>query len=192
MRLPALKSIEAQNAYPAQSDGGFAGDIHSSLHKALVAWEKKRGLDKTFKYGRGGTGLFRKEKDATATRSEISWNSGPEKKQPAKFSVPRERTDAEKSARREYMRGKRLNETSEDREHRLRQRREAYLAKNGGVRKKRPKMSKEERKEARKLAKKKYQERVKAGLAQKKIPKKQRSPEQLAKAALRQKRYINS
>jgi hypothetical protein len=77
VRLPACKNIELQAAYPSQADGGFAGDLHNSLRVALDRWEKRRGHN-DFRYGRGGTGVFRREKAATATRSEISWNKAPE------------------------------------------------------------------------------------------------------------------
>lgn len=84
MRMPAQRSLEHQAALPMQAEGGFAGDLHSSVHAALVAWEKRRNPSgDPFKFGRA-KGMFAREKTATATRAEISWNKAPEVKKAAK------------------------------------------------------------------------------------------------------------
>lgn len=77
MRLPAQRSLQQQAAYPSQAEGGFAGDLHSSVTAALRAWEKKRAGGAEFRYGRTGSARFTREK-TTATRDEISWNAAPQ------------------------------------------------------------------------------------------------------------------
>jgi len=188
VRLPACKNIELQAAYPSQADGGFAGDLHNSLRVALDRWEKRRGLNANFKYGRGGTGVFRKEKTATATRTEISWNSAPEVKRAPDLEKQKARAEARRLAACIRMRDKRKSEGPQTREERLARRRELYLAKNGGVRKKLRAQTPEERRAAVKLAKKRYEERKRLGLVIPKLPS-TKSPEKLKRNAERQRHY---
>ena len=188
MRLPAQRRLEHQAAYPSQAEGGFAGDLHNSLHKALVAWEKRRGVGGHFKYGTtGSAGAFRKEKTG-ATREEISWNKAPEIKRESK---KREiLTEEQRLAKLAYNRHRRRSETPQQREARLEVRRAWYIAKRGGTLQKRFRMSPEERKAAVKAAKQRYIDRQKAGLVAKTIRKPSKSTaEQLARKAERGRMY---
>jgi hypothetical protein len=169
VRLPACKNIELQAAYPSQADGGFAGDLHNSLRVALDRWEKRRGHNDHFRYGRGGTGAFRREKAATATRAEISWNSAPEIKRAPDPEKQKARAEARRLVACARMCEKRKTEGPQSREERLARRRELYLAKNGGVRKKRRCQTAEERKASVKAAKQRYLKRQRAGLVAKTI-----------------------
>lgn len=190
MRFPAQRKLEHQAAYPSQAEGGFAGDLHSSVHKALVAWEKKRNPGETFRYGKSGSSQFKKEK-TTASREEISWNKVPEvKKESKKRAVLTAEQHAAKLA---YNRQRRKTETPEEREARLEVRRAWYLAKQGGVLQKRFRMSPEQRKASVKAAKQRYLERQKAGLVAKTVRKPSKlSPERLAKKAEAQRKYAQS
>ena len=188
MRLPAQRRLDHQAAYPSQAEGGFAGDLHNSLHKALVAWEKRRGIGGHFKYGTTGcNGAYRREKTG-ATREEISWNKSPEVKRESK---KREfLSEEQRLAKLAYNRQRRQTETPEEREARLEARRAWYLSKRGGTLQKRFCMSPEERKAAVKAAKQRYIERQKAGLVAKTIRKPSKSTaEQLARKAERGRMY---
>jgi hypothetical protein len=169
-----------------QAEGGFVGDLHASVRAALVAWEKKRESNKGFRYGHGSN-MYRKEKTATASRSEISWNSAPEV---VRAPCPRkkaERTQAQREARNKALRESKAKETSEQRRARLDARNAWYRARVG-EKPKRPKMSIEERRASLREAKKRYQERLKAGLVSEK-PKSKLTPQQLAAKAARARRY---
>jgi hypothetical protein len=188
MRLPAQRRLEHQAAYPSQAEGGFAGDLHNSLHKALVDWEKRRGVGGHFKYGTtGSNGAYRKEKTG-ATREEISWNKAPEVKRESK---KREiLTEEQRLAKLAYNRERRQTETPEEREVRLEARRAWYLAKRGGQLQKQFRMSPKERKAAVKAAKQRYLERQKAGLVAKTVrPPSKLTEKQLAAKRQRQRRY---
>jgi len=188
MRLPAQRRLEHQAAYPSQAEGGFAGDLHNSLHKALVAWEKRRGVGGHFKYGTtGSNGAYRREKTG-ATREEISWNKAPEIKRESKKRVIL--TWEQHAAKLAYNRERKRQETPEEREKRLEKRREWYLAKRGGTLQKRFRMSPEERKQSVKAAKLRYQARQKAGLVAKTVrPPSKLTEKQLQAKRERQKKY---
>jgi hypothetical protein len=190
MRLPAQRKLDHQAAYPSQAEGGFAGDLHSSVHKALVAWEKKRNPGEPFRYGKSGSSQFKKEK-TTASREEISWNKAPEvKKESKKRAVL---TAEQYAAKLEYNRERRAKLNAEKREELLAIRRAVYLAKRGGTLQKRSRMSPEQRKASVKAAKQRYLERQKAGLVAKTVRKPSKlSPERLAKKAEAQRKYAQS
>lgn len=186
MRMPAQRTLEHQAALPSQAEGGFAGDLHSSVHKALVAWEKKRYPNGNgFKFGRA-KGMFAREKTATATRDELSWNAAPEvkTKDPSKQKM---RDESQKERNREYMRQRRAKETPEEKAIRLAKRRADRMATLGYAYKPRPKMTPEERKASVKAAKARYTEKQKQGLAPKRVYKPVKlTPEQLKTKAARQ------
>ena len=186
MRLPALRHIELQAAYPSQAEGGFAGDLHKSLHRALVAWEKRRNPNgDPFKFGRAKS-MFAREKAATATRAEISWNSEPEIKRAPSKEKQQAREEARREEARRRMRQSRSKKTPEQRAERLAKRRADRLALNPP----KPKMSPEERAQARRDAKKRYMTRREAGLiGPKPEPKRKMTPEQRARKAERQRKY---
>lgn len=185
MRLPALRHIELQAAYPSQAEGGFAGDLHNSLHRALVAWEKKRNPEAGFKYGRNGS-QYRREKTATATREEISWNSAPEVKAPSNAQKKKKQRESNLK----YMRSIRAKETPQERAERLEKRRAARGSVSGRTYKQRPKMTPEQRKAAVKAAKARYVERQRLGLVAKTVrPPSKLTVDQLAKKAARQREY---
>lgn len=183
MRLPASN---LQHCYPMQAEGGFTGDIHKSVYAALKAWEEKRGANKGFRYGHNNSSF--KKKEATATRTEISWNSAPEIKRAPCPRKKAERTHAQREARNRAMKNWRANETSEARALRLAKRNAAYREKVG-PKPVRPKMTPEERKASLKEGKKRYRERVKAGLIPLEKPKSKLTCEQLAEKAKRSRRY---
>lgn len=169
MRLPALRSIAHQSAYPSQAEGGFAGELHKSVRAALNAWEKRRHGDTEFRYGRGN-GLFRREKTATASRDEISWNEAPEVKRPSKKRVyvkkePKARKGNYLEQQREYMRQRRANMTPEQRAVYLAQKRERYRRSVGGqLKNRKPAMTPEERQRRKNEINAACRARVKAGL----------------------------
>ena len=172
MRLPAQRTLEHQAAYPSQAEGGFAGDLHNSLHRALVAWEKKRNPEAGFRYGRNGS-QYRREKTATATREEITWNLAPEVKAPSNAQKKKKQRESNLK----YMQRIRAKETPQERADRL------------ALNPPKPKMSPEERARKRAETKKSYMARKAAGLIVKREPKRKMSAEQLAKKAARQRKY---
>jgi hypothetical protein len=183
--MPAQRTLEHQAAYPSQAEGGFAGDLHNSLHRALVAWEKRRNPNgDPFKFGRA-KGMFTREKVATATRAEISWNAAPEAKREPSKEKQQAREEARREEARRWMRQSRAKETPEQRAERLAKRRADRLALNPP----KPKMSPEERARKRAETKKRYMARKTAGLIVKREPKRKMSVEQLAKKAERQRGY---
>jgi hypothetical protein len=190
MKLPAQKNIKLQDSYPMQAEGGFAGDLHASVHKALVAWEKKRETGDGFRYGKGGSSQFKREK-TSASREEISWNKAPEVKKPSR---KKERlTQIQKEERARLKRLKESQETPEERKARLAKRREIYLAKHGGVLKHRSLLTPQQKIEARKESVLKYKLRIKAGLVPKTVRKPSKlSPERLAKKAAAQRAYAQT
>jgi hypothetical protein len=190
MKMPAPKYLAMQDAYPMQAEGGFVGDLHASVHKALVAWEKKRELNKGFRYGHVSS-LYRREKAATATRAEISWNASPEVKRAPCPRKKQERTERAKEANRLKMAARRERETPEQREKRLEERRAWYASLRGDKYKAgRNKRTPEQRKQSIKDAKKRYMARKKAGAIIKTYAAPSKfTAEQLAAKAERQRRY---
>jgi hypothetical protein len=187
--MPAQRTLEFQSALPSQAEGGFSGDFHSSVHKALCAWEKKRNLNSGFRYGHGSAVYSRKVE--TAQRSEISWNSAPEVKRapdPAKIKM---REEAARMRHNQRMREMRAKETPEQKEARLSQRRATRKSRSTGLPyKQRPKITCEERKAAVKAAKARYLERQKLGLVAKTLrPPSKLTPEQLKRKAERARKY---
>jgi hypothetical protein len=176
MKLPAQVSIEMQDCYPLQADGGFKGDLSSSLQKALAAWEKRREYKNPLKFnGKWGA----KEKKVIASRGDISWNANPEVKKPM--------SEKEKQKRKEYKAEVRRRETLEQRKKRLDARRAAYREKHGPP-KRRPRMTREERTKRQLESKLRYLERKKAGVILER-PKSKFTAEQLKAKAVRQKKY---
>lgn len=189
MRLPALKSLRVQDSYPMQAEGGYTGDLHASVIKALRDWEKKRESNVGFRYGHG-SGVYRREKAVTATRAEISWNSAPEVKRAPCVRKKYERTERAMELNRIKMRARRERKTPEEREKRLEERRASYAALRGEKYKAKIKNTPEQRREAIKAAKKRYLARLKAGEVVKRYSKKSKlTSEQLAAKAARQRRY---
>lgn len=183
MRLPAQRSLEHQAAYPAQAEGGYPGDTCRTLKAALVAWEARRGIA-VIKYGRGYRAGELRNPSAKATRAEISWNPAPEVKRES--TKAKQREEARREEARNRMRRNRAQETPEARAERLAKRRAERFALNPP----KPKMSPQERAQARKDAKKRYMARRKAGLiGPKPEPKRKMTPEQRARKAERQRRY---
>jgi hypothetical protein len=159
------------------------------VHKALVAWEKKRNANAGFKYGHGSGG-FRREKADTATRDEISWNSAPEVKRVSDSAKVKAMAEAKRAEARQRMRHLRAQETPEEKAVRLEARRAARGSVSGRTYKQRPKMTPDERKASVKAARARYQKRVRLGLVTKTVRKPSKlTAEQLKAKAARGRKY---
>jgi hypothetical protein len=180
--------MAVQDLYPAQSQGGYASDIHSSLLSALKKWEAKRFPNGTgFKYGKKT--IFEKQV-RSATRKEISWNLAPEVKRAPCPRRKQERTEREKEANKIKMRERRQRETPEARQKRLEERRKWYAALRGD-KYKAPckKQTPEERLQSIREAKKRYMARIKAGVPIKKYQPLEKNADKLKAKAERQRKY---
>ena len=188
MRLPAPINMAVQDLYPAQHQGGYASDIHSSLLTALKKWEARRFPNGTgFKYGKKS--IFEK-KVRSATRSEISWNPAPEIKTAPCPRRKQERTEREKEANKIKMRERRQRETPEARQKRLEERRKWYAALRGDKYKApRKKQTPEERLQSIREAKKRYMAKLKAGAPIKQYTPLAKNADKLKAKAERQRRY---